>query len=112
MGFEPTEKMILGGRIEKHVLRKAFDTSEEPDEVPYLPHEILWRQKEQFSDGVGYGWIDALKVFEFHTLALRLYRTARLIECDQDTASSVVSDKEFAARSQRWPEDTPDTKEA
>jgi len=32
-----------------------------PDEKPYLPDKILWRQKEQFSDGVGYGWIDALK---------------------------------------------------
>lgn len=41
-----------GGRIEKHILRDAFDTPEDP----YLPCEILWRQKEQFSDGVGYGW--------------------------------------------------------
>ncbi|GMH58996.1 hypothetical protein TL16_g02735 [Triparma laevis f. inornata] len=44
-------------RIEKWAVRKAFDT---PDD-PYLPDEILWRQKEQFSDGVGYGWVDALK---------------------------------------------------
>eukprot|EP00952_Eustigmatos_sp_NYUAD-ZCMA_P008994 37228-Eustigmatos_ZCMA.PRE.1 len=43
--------------MEKYILRKAFDTPEDP----YLPAKILWRQKEQFSDGVGYGWIDALK---------------------------------------------------
>ena len=41
---------------EKYILRKAFDT---PDN-PYLPDEVLWRQKEQFSDGVGYNWIDKL----------------------------------------------------
>ena len=41
---------------EKYILRKAFDT---PDN-PYLPDEVLWRQKEQFSDGVGYNWIDEL----------------------------------------------------
>ena len=45
--------------IEKYILRKAFDT---PDD-PYLPKEILWRQKEQFSDGVGYSWIDELKAY-------------------------------------------------
>ena len=40
------------GRIEKYIMRKAFDTPEKP----YLPEEVLWRQKEQFSDGVGYNW--------------------------------------------------------
>ena len=44
---------------EKYILRKAFDT---PDN-PYLPEEVLWRQKEQFSDGVGYNWIDELIAF-------------------------------------------------
>ena len=53
MGFDPEEKMIRDGRIEKHALRQAFEG--------YLPDEILWRQKEQFSDGVGYSWIDSLK---------------------------------------------------
>ena len=38
-------------------MRKAFDTPENP----YLPANVLWRQKEQFSDGVGYSWIDGLK---------------------------------------------------
>lgn len=43
--------------MEKYILRKAFDDPADP----YLPAKILWRQKEQFSDGVGYGWIDALR---------------------------------------------------
>ena len=42
--------------LEKYLLRKAFDT---PDD-PYLPESVLWRQKEQFSDGVGYDWVDGL----------------------------------------------------
>ena len=45
--------MAKDGRIEKWILRKAFEE--------LLPEEIVWRQKEQFSDGVGYGWIDTLK---------------------------------------------------
>lgn len=49
--------LVISGRIEKYILRKAFDT---PDN-PYLPEHVLWRQKEQFSDGVGYSWIDGLK---------------------------------------------------
>ena len=47
MNIDPTEKMHGKGRMEKHILRKAFDTPERP----YLPDEVLWRQKEQFSDG-------------------------------------------------------------
>ena len=47
--------------IEKYILRKAFEKDE--NGVSYLPDEILWRQKEQFSDGVGYNWIDGLKEF-------------------------------------------------
>ena len=39
------------------VVSVAFDTPENP----YLPHDVLWRQKEQFSDGVGYNWIDSLR---------------------------------------------------
>lgn len=53
MCLNPKDKMIAGERIEKWILRKAFEK--------YLPESIVWRQKEQFSDGVGYGWIDALK---------------------------------------------------
>ena len=44
-------------RLEKWILRKAFDV----EDAPYLPKEVLWRQKEQFSDGVGYNWVDGLK---------------------------------------------------
>jgi len=47
MSFNPQEKMVGPGRMEKYPLRKAFEG--------YVPDEILWRQKEQFSDGVGYG---------------------------------------------------------
>ena len=59
MNVDPTLKMISSETqgIEKYILRKAFD---DPDK-PYLPHDILWRQKEQFSDGVGSKWIDGLK---------------------------------------------------
>lgn len=53
MQINPEDKMIKDGRIEKWVVRKAFED--------YLPPEIAWRQKEQFSDGVGYSWIDTLK---------------------------------------------------
>lgn len=86
MNIDPKEKMIGNGRIEKHILRKAFDTPEDP----YLPEEILWRQKEQFSDGVGYSWIDGLK----------------------DTANSVITDEQFANPKAEWGDDIPTTKEA
>ncbi|KAF8557237.1 glutamine-hydrolyzing asparagine synthase [Imleria badia] len=99
MNIDPKEKLFSKGasqevdedgrpKMEKYILRKAFDCS--PDGKPYLPRSILWRQKEQFSDGVGYSWIDGIK----------------------DHAAAVVSDEVFAARADRWPVDTPDTKEA
>lgn len=67
MNIDPSEKLIVKGeRLEKYILRKAFDTSYDPLMRPYLPEDILWRQKEQFSDGVGYGWIDVLKVSFFY----------------------------------------------
>jgi asparagine synthase (glutamine-hydrolysing) len=72
--------------VEKYILRKAFDT---PDQ-PYLPQEVLWRQKEQFSDGVGYNWID------------------KLIE----HCSSQVTDEQFDQARERFPYNTPTTKEA
>ncbi|MCB9598092.1 MAG: asparagine synthase B [Sandaracinaceae bacterium] len=53
MSFDPAAKMSGAGRMEKHILRQAADG--------LLPDAIRWRQKEQFSDGVGYGWIDGLK---------------------------------------------------
>lgn len=76
--------------IERLCLHRAFDTSDDPTEEPFLPDNILWRQKEQFSDGVGYSWIDSLKTESDHK----------------------VTDEEFANRHVRWPEDTPVTKEA
>ncbi len=69
-------------RMEKGVLRQAFDG--------YLPESILWRQKEQFSDGVGYGWIDGLKAY----------------------AQAQVSDRELAAADKRFPLNPPQTREA
>ena len=53
MAVDPKYKMITKSHIEKYILRKAFDTSDDPSMKPYLPKHILWRQKEQFSDGVG-----------------------------------------------------------
>jgi asparagine synthase (glutamine-hydrolysing) len=69
-------------RMEKGILRAAFEG--------YLPDSILWRQKEQFSDGVGYGWIDGLKAH----------------------AEAQVSDRELAAAAKRFPINSPLTKEA
>ncbi|EWG40122.1 asparagine synthetase [Fusarium verticillioides 7600] len=90
MNIDPQEKMITKDRLEKYIIRKAFDTSDEPDEQPYLPDNILWRQKEQFSDGVGYGWIDALK----------------------DNAEKQVTDEMMKNPKPEWGNDIPDTKEA
>ncbi|KIK98852.1 hypothetical protein PAXRUDRAFT_823402 [Paxillus rubicundulus Ve08.2h10] len=99
MNIDAKEKMFSKGlaqerdedgrpKMEKYILRKAFDCS--PDGKPYLPQSILWRQKEQFSDGVGYSWIDGMK----------------------DHAAAVITDEAFATRAERFPADTPDTKEA
>ena len=71
---------------EKYILRKAFDT---PDN-PYLPDEVLWRQKEQFSDGVGYNWIDELIEY----------------------CSTKVTDEELEKASITFPYNSPTTKEA
>jgi len=68
--------------MEKAVRREAFED--------YLPDSILWRQKEQFSDGVGYGWIDELKAH----------------------AASQVSDRDLARASARFPINPPQSKEA
>ena len=81
MRMDPAAKMAGPGKPEKGILRQAG--------VGLLPDEILWRQKEQFSDGVGYGWIDALKA----------------------NAEERVSDRELAEASQRFPLNPPITKE-
>ncbi len=87
MRMDAAHKMVRKGeagpqRMEKGVLRAAFEG--------YLPPEILWRQKEQFSDGVGYGWIDGLKAH----------------------AEAQVSDRVLAAADKRFPVNPPQTKEA
>ena len=82
MAIDPAAKMVTDGRMEKQILREAFDG--------YLPERILWRQKEQFSDGVGYSWIDSLR----------------------DHAASEVSDRQLAQAASRFPHNTPETKEA
>lgn len=82
MRINPEAKMCKNGKIEKHILRAGFEG--------YLPDEVLWRQKEQFSDGVGYNWIDTLKEYV----------------CEQ------VSDQDLANAKFKYPINTPDSKEA
>ena len=82
MRLNPADKMCGNGKIEKGILRSSFEG--------YLPEEILWRQKEQFSDGVGYSWIDSLKEF----------------------VEAQVSDQQMESAAFKFPVNTPDTKEA
>ncbi|KAA6434452.1 asparagine synthase B [Rufibacter glacialis] len=81
MRLNPQDKMINGERMEKWVLRKAFED--------YLPASVAWRQKEQFSDGVGYNWIDTLK----------------------EMVNQKVSDEQLANASQVFPIQPPSSKE-
>lgn len=69
MRLNPEEKMAKNGRMEKWVVRKAFED--------YLPASVAWRQKEQFSDGVGYSWIDSLKVMVNEKVTDEQMRTAK-----------------------------------
>ena len=89
MDMDPVVKMckddLQKDRIQKHILRSAFDTPG----FKYLPTDILWRQKEQFSDGVGYNWIKSLKTL----------------------ADSRVSDCQISQASLIYPIMTPTTKE-
>merc|ERR1719198_2675078 len=91
LGFDVKQKMCSdkagAKRVEKWILRKAFDA---PKVQAYLPSEVLWRQKEQFSDGVGYTWIDSIK----------------------EHAEKEVTDQQMATASNRFPIKTPRTKEA
>jgi asparagine synthase (glutamine-hydrolysing) len=82
MSMDAEHKRSRPGRMEKAVLREAFEGC--------LPQRILWRQKEQFSDGVGYSWIDSLKAH----------------------AGRSISDPELAAATERFPINPPATKEA
>ncbi len=69
MRFNPEEKMAKNGRMEKWPLRKAFEK--------IIPESIAWRQKEQFSDGVGYGWIDTLKKIASELVSDEMMQNAR-----------------------------------
>ena len=81
MSINPKDKMISEQRMEKWVLRKAFED--------LLPKEVAWRQKEQFSDGVGYSWIDTLK----------------------EMVENEISDEIFTNASQKFPVNPPMNKE-
>lgn len=81
MRMNPAEKMCSESKMEKYALRQAF--------CDLLPSEVAWRQKEQFSDGVGYSWIDTLKRI----------------------TSEAVSDAEMASAAERFPINPPKNKE-
>ena len=81
MRINPKDKMINKARMEKWVIRKAFED--------YLPESVAWRQKEQFSDGVGYSWIDTLK----------------------EIVDKEVTDEQMANAQYRFPAQTPQNKE-
>ncbi|MGJ8659468.1 asparagine synthase B [Cellulophaga fucicola] len=81
MRINPKDKMINGERMEKWVVRKAFEDM--------LPESVAWRQKEQFSDGVGYSWIDTLK----------------------EVVAEEVTDEQLANAKYRFPLQTPTSKE-
>lgn len=81
MRLNPEDKMCGNGKMEKHVLRECFEH--------YLPESIAWRQKEQFSDGVGYNWIDSLKA----------------------QAEEKVTDQQLETAAFKFPYNTPTTKE-
>ena len=81
MRINPEAKMCPGNTIEKKIVREAFSDM--------LPEQVAWRQKEQFSDGVGYNWIDTLR----------------------DITSKAVSDEEMAHAAERFPINPPRNKE-
>lgn len=81
MRLNPEDKMCSGSKIEKYILRKAFED--------YLPDSVAWRQKEQFSDGVGYNWIDTLRA----------------------TAEKKITDKQMEHAAERFPINPPMSKE-
>lgn len=81
MRINPEDKLCGNGKMEKAILRESFEG--------YLPKEILWRQKEQFSDGVGYSWIDGLKAH----------------------VESLVTNQQLENAHIRFPVNTPDNKE-
>ncbi len=81
MRLNPAAKMCPGKEIEKRIVREAF--------ADMLPESVAWRQKEQFSDGVGYSWIDTLK----------------------EITAAAVTDEQMAHAAERFPINTPMNKE-
>ncbi len=81
MRINPESKLPKSGRMEKWVLRKAFEDM--------LPESIVWRQKEQFSDGVGYSWIDTLK----------------------ELVQKNITDEQLSNAAYKFPDQTPSSKE-
>lgn len=81
MRLNPAAKMCPGHTIEKKIVREAF--------APLLPEAVAWRQKEQFSDGVGYSWIDTLKA----------------------VTAAAVTDEQMAHAAERFPINPPQNKE-
>lgn len=81
MRINPQDKMCGNGKMEKHILRECFEA--------YLPASVAWRQKEQFSDGVGYNWIDTLKAI----------------------TSAAVTDHQMEHAAERFPINPPQNKE-
>lgn len=69
MRLNPNDKMIKSDKMEKWVLRKSFEK--------YLPESVAWRQKEQFSDGVGYNWIDSLKELVEKKISNEMFNNAK-----------------------------------
>ena len=69
MRLNPNDKMITSDKMEKWVLRKSFEK--------YLPESVAWRQKEQFSDGVGYNWIDSLKELVEKKISNEMFNNAK-----------------------------------
>jgi asparagine synthase (glutamine-hydrolysing) len=97
MRLNPKEKMAGNGRMEKWILRKAFED--------YLPESIAWRQKEQFSDGVGYGWIDTLKQMANEQVTDEMMTNARF----RFPVNTPMSKEEYLYRSvfyEHFPSDT------
>ncbi|GKX60540.1 asparagine synthase B [Leminorella grimontii] len=82
MRINPKDKMCGNGKMEKYIIREGFES--------YIPASVAWRQKEQFSDGVGYSWIDTLKA----------------------VAAEQISDQQLANAAFRFPYNTPTSKEA
>ena len=97
MTLNPEDKMAKNGKMEKWILRKAFED--------YLPASVAWRQKEQFSDGVGYNWIDSLKAMVAEKISDEQMKSAKF----RFPINTPMSKEEYFYRSiftEHFPSDT------